>query len=149
MKHVLVGLLLLVTLAGCQTPSMNKRVGLTDGVVSVATAVALDAVSADKYEAAKTEVVKVCGDLQAFLDTGKVSDLPVDQVEEAMLKILADKGWGQWSSIVRSLFDYLDTVSVDTGKLGENNLMLLKIALDEAKDAATRSRMEWRPAAGN
>lgn len=130
---------------GCKAPSMNKRVGLTDGAVSVATAVALDEVDADKYADAKAEVIKVCTDLQAFLETGKVVDLPVAEAREAMLKLLADKGWGRWSSIVRSLFDYVESVSVDTGKLGENNVTLIDLGLQEAIDAAKRSRMEWRP----
>lgn len=140
---VVLGVLMLS--AGCSTPSMNKRVGLTDSVVSVSVAVALDEVKIEKYADAKAEVIKVCTDLQTFLKTGAVADLPVDKVEEAMLKLLADKGWGQWSSVVRSLFDYLDTVTVDTGKLGQNNLDLLNIGLDEAIDAAKRSKVEWRP----
>ena len=132
---------------GCKSnpPSMNKRVGLTDGVVSVAVAVALDEVSADKYADAKAEVIKICSDLQAFLKTGKVADLPVAVVEQAMLKMLADKGWGKYSSIVRSLFDYVEAVSVDTGKLGTNNVILIDLGLQEAIDAAMRSRFEWRP----
>ena len=138
---------LLMAGVGCKTPSMNKSVGLTDGAVSVAVAVALDQVSAAKYADSKAEVIKVCTDLQTFLKTGDVADLPAAKVEEAMLKILADKGWGNYSSIVRSLFDYLEAVSLETGNPGKNNLILLNIGLTEAIDAATRSKFEWRPQA--
>ena len=131
---------------GCDNPpSMNKRVGFTDGAVSVAVAVALDTVKAEKYADTKVELIKVCGDLQAFLNTGQIADLPVAKVEEAMLKLLTDKGLGKYSSIVRSLFDYVESMSVDTEKIGSNNVILLDIGLQEAIDAAKRSRLDWRP----
>lgn len=136
---------LMLMLVGCEQPSMNKRVGLTDGVVSVAVAVALDEVSADKYEASKVELVKTCEDMQIFLQTGQISDLPVADVEKALLAYLADKGLGKYSSIVRSLFDYVESLSVDTGKLGPDNLILLQIGLQEALDATARHRADWRP----
>lgn len=132
---------------GCKSdpPSMNKRVGLTDGVVSVAVAVALDEVPAAKYADAKAEVIKMCGDLRAFLQTGQIADLPIAKAQEALLKLLADKGWGKYSSIVRSLFDYVETLSVDVDKIGKNNVILIDLGLQEAIDAANRSRFDWRP----
>ena len=139
-------LVLAAMTCGCSNPpSMNKRVALTDGAVSVAVAVALDKVSVEKYEAAKVQVVEVCTALRAFLKTGSIADLPKDRVETEMLRLLAARpGWAQYSSVVRSLFDYVDIISVNTGRLGVNNLILLDIGLQEAIDAARRSRMEWR-----
>ena len=145
MKKFLVIVAMAAVLTGCESPSMNKKVGLTDGAVSVAVAVALDEVKADKYEEAKAEVIQTCIELKEFLRTGSVADLPVDHVEDAMLKFLAAKGWGKYSSIVRSLFDYVESMSVDVDKLGPDNLFLLNLGLDEAIDAASRSRFDWRP----
>jgi len=145
--HLALMVAMLLPAGGCKAKpmSMNKRVGLTDGVVSVAVAVALDAVSEDKYEGAKADVIKLCGDLQAFLDKGNVSELPVIEVERALLKVLTDKGWASYESIVRALFDYVELIQVDVDKIGENNVTIIKLGLQEAIDAAKRSRMEWRP----
>jgi len=122
---------------------MNKRMAYANSGATLATAVALDQVPAEKFDKAKAEIVKVCTQLNKFLDDGMIADLPVDIAKEALETFMLENGWQSYISLVDIVFAWVDTQHVDTGKIGINNIIVIKEGLYGIQQQALRAKSEW------
>jgi hypothetical protein len=138
---VVVLLVSLVLFAGCNKPGMNKKLALSDAMGVAATGATLD--EAKNFDKTRVEVLTIANGLLSFVDTGKVASLPLDKAKEAMTNYMLEKGWGAYLYLVDSAFAYVDTVDLPVDKIGENNVLLVKAALEGIIRQAERSKAEW------
>jgi len=127
--------------AGCTAPGMNKKMGFSDAAAVTATAMSLD--QAKNFDATKTKVIEVATALKEFVKTGSLGTLPLYEVEKAMDKFLVEKGWGQYTYIVDAAIAYVSSITLDTGVIGSDNVLLIETGLDGVIRQASRSKAEW------
>jgi hypothetical protein len=143
---LLVCLVVSVSLVGCSgSPalSMNKRMAYADSGATLATAVALDQVPAEKFARTQQELIAACSQLSRFLDDGKISDLPIEKAKAAIEKFLVEKGFGAYVGLVEVCFAWIDMQVVDVSKLGADNILVIKQGLDGIQRQASRAKVEW------
>lgn len=151
MKTVL-GLCLCLALVGCSSSgvlSQNKRMAYADSGATLATAVALDQVSTDKFDVTKAELVVVCQQLSKFLDDGLVADLPVDKARVAIVEFMTKKGWTAYIGLVDLAFSWIEAQRLPTDKIGANNILVIKSGLEGVSRQATRAKAEWAQPIGS
>ena len=137
---VLLALMLLVV-TGCNEPGMNKKLALSDAIGVAATGATLD--EAKDFDKTKAKVIEVALGLRAFVESGNLSALPFEDVRKALEDFMIKKGWGNYAYLVDTVLTYVKQQHVDTTKIGEHNVLLIKTALDGIIRQAERSRKEW------
>lgn len=124
---------MVMMLAGCQTPdpaSMNVQRAILYGGGAALTGPALDAVDDADIEAVHAETIVVCKDILKFLDSGKVADLPMDQVEAELKKLLDKAGHPELAFIVNAALAAVATQSVDLDKaIGAKNVERIEVVV--------------------
>lgn len=151
MKTVLGGLLCLA-LVGCSGSgalSQNKRMAYADSGATLATAVALDQVSVDKFDDTKAELIAICDQLKKFLDDGLIADLPVDKARQAIVDFMNKKGWTAYISLVDLAFSWVEAQKLPTDKIGANNILVIKEGLTGVQTQAARAKKEWAQPLGS
>jgi len=133
----------LVGCSGSPALSMNKRMAYADSGATLATAVALDQVPAERFDTVKLELVAACSQLDRFLADGKVSDLPLDKAKAEVEKFLVAKGWAAYVGLVEVCFAWIDMQVVDVSKLGEQNVLVIRQGLGGIQRQAERAKAEW------
>lgn len=142
----LVSLVLCMALVGCSgksAVSMNKKMAYADSGAVLASAMAIDQVPAEKFDATKAEIIAMCSDLSKFLDDGKISDLPVNKAQQAIVEYMIKRGWLAYTSLVDVIFAWINVQQVDIDKLGADNIIIIKQGLDGVARQAARAKKEW------
>jgi len=135
-----------LTLVGCSSSpalSMNKRMAYADSGATLASAVALDQVSPEKFDTVKNEIVKVCGELKKFLEDGLIADLPVDIAKKKIEEFMIKKGWAAYIGLVEVSFAWIEVQKVPVEKLGADNIIVIKEGLSGVQRQALRAKKEW------
>jgi hypothetical protein len=122
---------------------MNKKMAYSDAGACLATAVALDQVAPEQFDAVRGQVVLMCADVSKFITDGKLSDLPLDVARQAIVDYMVKKGWTAYVSLVDVIFGWVSVQQVDVQKLGENNVIIIKQGLDAISRQAARAQPEW------
>lgn len=92
----------------------------------LASTIELEYCSVGAVEQEKASIIKYAKEALAFVDTGKIRDLPVDEVEKALKKIVPP----EFSIFVDAAMGYIDSIDVDIdGKIGKDNVKRLKAFL--------------------
>jgi hypothetical protein len=138
-------LLCCLVLVGCSSPmaSMNKRMAYADSGATLATAVAIDQIPADKFDAKKAEIVSACEQVKAFLKDGRLVDLPLEKVKKEVVTFMVNKGLQAYVSLVDIVFVWVEAQKVDTQKIGADNLVVIGEGLDGIIRQATRAKKDW------
>lgn len=140
------GLVLCLALVGCSgSPalSMNKKMAYADSGAVLTSAIAIDQIPQEKFDAAKAEIIAMCADLSKFLDDGKISDLPVDKAKLAIEEYMIKKGWQAYVSLVDVIFAWVNVQTVPVEKIGAENILVIKQGLDGIARQAARAKKEW------
>jgi len=139
-------LALCVVMAGCSSTdySMNMRAATVQASATVASKAILEGVSVAKYDATKSEMILVMGEVSKFLETGKIGDLPFDQAKTAIVKYMTEKGWTQYVPAVEGILDIIAAQTVPVEKLGSDNIAIIQMGLKAAVTSAETSKKEWR-----
>jgi hypothetical protein len=147
-KIVLVVLACVAFLSGCNEPGMNVKMGSADAGAGVAVIGALEAVPVEHFEATKTNIIKISTDLLGFVKTGHLGKLPLDMVQHELESFIIKKGYGEYAYVVEAALQYVQAQSVDVDIIGENNVKLIQIALEETIRNAERctigGRTQWK-----
>lgn len=147
-KLVLVGAVLCMALVGCSggksaALSMNKKMAYADSGATLSSALALDQVPADKFDATKAEIIAMCADISKFLDDGKLADLPIEKAQQAVIEYMIKKGWMSYVSLVNVIFAWVEVQTLPVEKLGADNIVVIKQGLEGVSRQAARAKKEW------
>lgn len=129
--------------SGAPALSMNKKMAYADSGATLATAVALDQVSQEKFDTVKAEMQTMCADVSKFLADGQVADLPLAVARQAVENYMIKKGWTAYISLVDVVFAWVAVQHVPTDKLGANNILIIQQGLDAVSRQAARAKKEW------
>lgn len=143
MRQIILAIIVLcaVVTTGCQEPGLNKKMAIADSLAVSVTATALD--ESDSFDTHKETILRVAADLLAFVESGNLGQLPLDDVRKLLYRRLAEQGWSKYNYIVDSALTYVSSVNVDTGVIGPNNVIIIKTTLQGVLRQADRSRVEW------
>lgn len=128
--------------AGCNEPGMNVKMASADAGCGVAIVGVLENVPPEKFEKTKLEIINIATELKGFVETGELSQLPLDEVKIKLENLMLKKGWSQYFYIVDTIIQYVKTQSVNVDKIGKNNVTLIKIGLEEIIRNTNRCTLE-------
>jgi len=146
MNKVIIALIAVVVMTGCNKPGMNKKLALADSLSVVAVGATLDEAARDSSEnfvETQAKVIDVANGLLAFVSTGEFVNLPTGAVDTRLKEYIAEKGWGEYVGIVDTAMTYVRGQQVDTDVIGENNVLLIKTSLEAIIRQAERSKAAW------
>ena len=140
--NLLVGLLALAMMVGCEPLSQNKKLAYSDSACTLGTAAALDEAPKDVFPVAKTKTIEVATALLAFVETGNMADLSFNNTRFLLIQFLTKKGWGEYSGVVDTALTYVKTQNVDVDKIGGDNVALIRAGLEAVIRSAKRCTLE-------
>jgi len=140
-KGLIVCLMALVVMAGCNPPGMNKKLALSDALGVTATGATLD--EAKDFDKTRAEVIEIAMDLDKFVQDGSMADLPIAVVRKAITDFLIKKGKPQYIYLVDSIMAYVKTIHVPTEAIGADNVLLIRTGIEGILRQAKRSKAEW------
>jgi len=128
---------------GTAALSMNKRMAYADSGAVLTSAMALDQVSEDKFDATKAKLIVICEQLSKFLDDGLIADLPVNVAKQKIEAFMIEKGWQAYIGLVEVAFAWVEVQQVPTDKIGPDNIIVIKEGLAGIQRQALRAKKEW------
>lgn len=141
---VLIAVVFVGLLVGCDKPGMNVLQGSADAGAGVATVGTLEAVPVEKFDETKAKIIDISTELLGFVKTGQLAQLPLDEVKKALEDFMIKKGWTQYIYIVDTVIQYVKTQSVNVGAIGADNVKLIEIGLEEVIRNANRCTIDGR-----
>jgi len=117
----------LAMVTGCGSRlGLNFQRSALRGTGDLAVTTQLELTSEGSVENDRAKIKKYAEELLKFLDTGKVKELPLEELDAALRKIVPL----EFMFIVDGLLGYIDAQTVDIdGKIGEDNVKRIRAFL--------------------
>jgi hypothetical protein len=143
--YISLAVMCMLCLTGCKSSalSMNKKMAYANSAATLGTAVAMDEIALDKFDDSKAKIIEICEALKKFADDGQIADLPVDLARQKVEEFMIKKGWSAYIPLIDMAFAWVQVQHVDVDKIGPNNVMIIKQALDGIESQAARAKKEW------
>lgn len=134
MRVVVIGAML-AALSGCVGElGLNFQRSALRSSGDLASTTRLELISVSVVEKEKAEIIKYAKELLGFIETGKVKDLPVDELEAELRKLVPV----EFALFVDAAMGYISSVDIDIdGKIGEANVKRIKAFLNGVIGGAT------------
>ena len=136
--------LMAALLVGCTQPGMNLKSASADACCGLAVTGALEATPDAKFAATRTKIIEISTELLGFVETGSLAQLPLDEVKVKLEQFMIKKGWGQFTYIIDTVVQWVKTQNVNVEKIGINNVILIKVGLQETIRNAERCTVEGK-----
>lgn len=134
MRVAVIGVML-VALSGCVGElGLNFQRSALRSSGDLASTTRLELISVSAVEKEKAEIIKYAKELLEFIETGKVKDLPVDELDVELRKLVPV----EFALFVDAAMGYISFVDVDIdGKIGEANVKRINAFLNGVIGGAT------------
>jgi len=134
MRVAVIAAMLVVT-SGCVGElGLNFQRSALRSSGDLASTTRLELISVNAVEKEKADIIKYAKELLAFIETGAVKDLPIDELEAELRKLVPV----EFALFVDAAMGYISAVDVDVdGKIGEANVKRIKAFLNGIISGAT------------
>lgn len=144
MKKFCLLVVCLFVVSGCK-PGMNLKKASTDAGAGVAAVSALEAVPVEHFEVTKQKMIEISKALAEFMDTQRVSSLPLSDLKTALKGLIIEKGYPEFVYLVETAISSVESQSLPFNEaIGSNNAELIKIAFIEIARNAERCTLDGR-----
>jgi len=124
-----------VILSGCvEELGFNFERSALRSSGDLASTTRLELIAVGAVDKERAEITKYAKELLDFIDTGRVKDLPVDELEAELRKLVP----AEFALFVDAAMGYISTIDIDiNGKIGEINAKRIKAFLTGVISGAT------------